>query len=783
MKQILLSALLALTTFGVSARMEVPAPKRATVDMTQFTRSENPRSLKRLADDMLIRRADGSSQLLKTTADKKFTRARRAVMARSEVKEGYILYENFSEWDGETISWTPDGWTVEHKGAGDMNEAWHPFKPNPYLYPGAVDGDYYFGVNYGDNEQDEWFISPVVELGDNMQLTWWMFLNPYWMFEAEIDYDKGEYISDKEIVYTLQILAREEGAEEWTLLRDFAEDYKDLTLQEIMALYPYALSKYSISLAEFAGKKIQVSFRYVGFDGESVFIDAIGIGYPDLEDVAYFGPSNTLFWGFSNDIDMTYLLDDVAMYPVYAPLTWSNLSGEDATYSWEYDDPVTHDTATSDDQYELEATYLPDYSVDYRKKNNLYFPPTLKATAPGAAPGSYTAPYRYFQAGGKFEVTAVEGELTGSLLPFAPNKQGITRLSVMDDSQGAIAVPVFGYDKSTDQYWLNYTLNGSEPEEGDYSHLIGIGNMFFASDVAPLVVNGISVYGWGAVANDAEFTATIYGLNSDWSADYSTFTVIARATISGRDIERENPDGSDGILFLPFRFEEPVVVQASDEHPAFVFMLEGFHSDKVDYFQPLQSKTGTDLDGVYGYILNEISLNGAHFGQEENTVRYSFKPMVFKVNDEYVDPVGGFAIGIDGEYPWLTCDADKIELTGDEMSASVNLGSYYDGSALTVEAPAGLTATVAGRYDECVLTVSRAAGTTAAVDGTVTVKGPGVEVSLPVSAAMSALEVINVEQAKALDIYDLSGRKVVSPESGVYVVKYVDGTARKVMVK
>lgn len=784
MKQILLSGLLALMTLGVSAQMEVPVSKRVTAEVTQFAHSGNSRALKRLSEDMLIRRADGSAQLFKTAAAKKFAKPRRAVMLQSGTKDGYVLYENFSGWDGVSLDWTPEGWTVEHKGLGDSIVTWRPFKPNPYMYPGPVDGDYYFGVNYGDDEQDEWFISPAVELGENMQLTWWMFLNPFWMYDAEIDFDKEEYLSEKEIVYTLQILAREEGAEDWTLLKDYAEEYKDLSLQEILALYPSALEKYSISLADFAGKKIQVAFRYIGLDGESVFIDAIGIGYPELEDVGYFGPNCTLFWGFSNDINMTYITQDVAIYPVYAPLTWENYSGEEATYSWEYDDPMTHETATSDDQYELEVTYLPDYSEDHRKKNNLYSPPTLKATAPGCAPGSYTAPYSYFQAGGKFEVAAVEGDLTGCLLPFAPNRQGLARIIVTDDAQGAIAVPVFGYDKNTDQYWLNYTLNGSEAKEGDYSHLIGIGNAFFASEDAPLVVNGLSIYGWGAIDNDAELTATVYGLNSEWSTDYNTFTVISSVTITGRDIERENPDGSKGYLFLPFRFDEPAVLQASEEHPMFVFMLEGFHSDKVEYFAPLQSKTGTWLDATYGYILNEISLNGEHLGGEsEATVRYSFKSMVYKVGDEYVDPVGGFAIGVDGEYPWLTCEAEKIELGGDVVSATVKLGSYYDGDSLTVEVPAGLTATVTGRYDDCVLTVTRAAGTAAAVEGTVTVKGPGVEVSLPVSAATSGIEVISAGDAAALDIYDMSGRKVVSPESGVYVVKYSDGNVRKVMVK
>ena len=113
----------------------------------------------------------------------------------------------------------------------------------------------------------------------------------------------------------------------------------------------------------------------------------------------------------------------------------------------------------------------------------------------------------------------------------------------------------------------------------------------------------------------------------------------------------------------------------------------------------------------------------------------------------------------------------------------VALGSYYDGSKLTVEASEGLVAEVAGRYNECVLTISRVADSSAALDGTVTVKGPAVEVTVNVHAdEMSAISDAFGAKAVATEAYDLIGRRTAKPANGLYIVKYNDGTVRKQII-
>lgn len=779
MKKLLLLCLLAAGALGASAQFDNTSLKKMTSNTSSVT-SKSSRTLKSLRADQIISTSNGIKRLAPNLSATKLQMPANRVAAKASTKDGYILYENFSGWNGEDYTWTPDGWTVEHRGECDIEDTWGPSVSSPYL-PSPVDGDYYYGINYSDEEQDEWFISPEVTLGSGMQLSYWVFFQPFYFFGTDnIDWDAYEYIGDKEIAYTLQILIQEEGAE-WKVLRDYAEEYADWTAYELLMGTPEGLVKHTIDLSEYADKNVKVAFRYVGRDGDTVFIDAIGIGLPALEDISYMSPAYSLYWGL--DAAWTQMTTDIASYPVCSPLTWTNMSGEDATYSWEYSDPQTFEMVSSDEQDELTVTYYPDYSSEQTIRANLHNSPTLNATAPGVAPASFTSACKYFQAGGKANATQVTDdgntEFKPCLFPFGINEQGLTRVSVMDDSQGAYSVPVFGYNEFTNTYWLNYSLNGEKPMDGNYSHLIGIANLFFPSSEASLVVNGISVYGWGRMDDDVELTATIYSINSDYSTDYNTFTVVARSTIKGSQVEYYNGEkDSKDNLYLPFHFDEPVAIKATEEQPAFVIMLEGFNSDKVEYFAPLQTARSDYFGLTYGYMLNEINLSG-HI---DRGTYYSFKPMIYKENDDYIEPTGGFAIGLDAEYPWLTTETEEIVMDGNVTETSVALGSYYDGSELTVEAPEGINASVTGQYNKCVLTVSRESTATTVV-GTITIKGTGVELNIPVKAYDAAgISEISVETSPK-SFYDLSGREIETPEAGVYIVKYNDGKVRKVTIK
>ena len=565
--------------------------------------------------------------------------------ASSTSKKGYALYENFSGWNEKDKYWIPDGWSVEHRGECNKEFTWTPMKPNAY-YPTIADGDYCYCVSYADILQDEWLISPEFKAEKNMLLSYYMRMCPLYFYETKnLNFTTGEYTGGKNTVYTIQILIKEEGeGNDWTLLRDYAEEYKDKNYTDLCnASEGTSLEKQTIALDDYIGKNVKVAFRYLGANGDLAMLDAIGVGYPTLDDVWYKEPANSLYWGFGGDSGFMQMPADIAYYPAGTPIIWQNMSEEDASFTWQYMDQGG-EYSVSYDQDELGVAYP---SEEQGLTPTLYETPILTAEASERADGIYRSPVRFFQVGGKPSYTDKNGQMDFTLFQFPINHLGVTYTSVMDDQLGAFSIPVFGYNEFSDAYWLNYSLKGEEAKKGDYSHLIGIGNIFYASTESPLKVSGMKVYGWGRMDDDVELTATIYALDSEMHTEYETYTAIASAKITGKEIVSIDEKSSKDYIYLPFKFDEPVAIQATEEHPAFLFMLEGFHSDKVDYFAPLQSYHPNQIGNSAGYILNEINLQGH---AEEGTYR-SLKRMQYMENGAYYSHAGAFAIGLDAEYP------------------------------------------------------------------------------------------------------------------------------------
>ncbi|MDE6612175.1 MAG: choice-of-anchor J domain-containing protein, partial [Muribaculaceae bacterium] len=460
------------------------------------------------------------------------------ISAKTQENSGLALFESFEGWDGTDTEWTPEGWTVDMRGEVERYYSWTPSAASSFLPPPS-DGNYYYGVSLSSYPQDEWLISPLTKVEDGMNLTFWAYYSPAYLFSLDnIDWDSPtyEYIGEQIVAATLQIWVQAEG-EEWTMLHDYADDYKGMSYLELAYLEPVNLEKKTLSLEAFTGKNVKIAFRYVGSDGNTMFIDAVSVGYPALDDVSYLEPLSTLYWGFDGNESMTALEGAIAMQPVFEPITWQNMTYEEgAVYQWTYSDPSTAAPVTSDSQDELTVTYFPDYSSESRMVNNFYFPPTLKASVPGALPGTYTSPYAVLQAGGKPErKLADNSKLEVDLLPFAPQTSGAIYTTVDDPVVGDLALPVFGYNVNTDRYWLNYSLNGEEPNESDFSHLEGIANLIFPN-AAPLVVHGVNIYGFGKIGADASLTATIYAMDSEMTRDISTMEVMATATIKGSEV-------------------------------------------------------------------------------------------------------------------------------------------------------------------------------------------------------------------------------------------------------
>ncbi|MDE6269391.1 MAG: choice-of-anchor J domain-containing protein [Muribaculaceae bacterium] len=341
MKKLLLSTVALAATFAV-ASAATPLGEAKTTTLPVNTRVVKngvnaDKKVKQLAPGVTVTTDHGFKKLnnMYGAADASVIKPSRAAIARATPPEGYVLFESFEGCDLEDENWVPEGWTVEMNGNVKRAESWGGVMGDGFYLPKGPDGDYYFSIFAGSKDQDEWLISPYVEVADKMDLTYWLYMQPMWLFVIDsnhIDWTTREFIGEPEVAATLQIWAQAEG-EDWVMLRDYADEYKDMSFKDLEKINPRGLEENQVGLENYYGKKTRVAFRYVGFDGGIMFVDAIGIGYPAIENVSFLNPFDMQYWGLLRSPFLQALDVPVGVYPVNVPITWMNSDvAPDLTY-------------------------------------------------------------------------------------------------------------------------------------------------------------------------------------------------------------------------------------------------------------------------------------------------------------------------------------------------------------------------------------------------------------------------------------------------------------------
>lgn len=697
-----------------------------------------------------------------------------------------VLFESFESWDGTTATWVPDGWTVESKGDASLlyYQKWYP-SAQPQFGPAPTDGDYMYGVVYAGVSQDEWLISPVFTPGENMNLYFDMNVDPFWFYDSSdgaINWDNMTFVGEPKIVSDLKVCVREEGGQ-WVTVRDFAEECKSMTVNEMLNYNPnQVLLPQNVDLSAFTGKKIQFAYQYVGVDGNSYYVDNIRVGLPQLDAPVYMMPLSTQYWGFDRDLNSVNFTS--AILPAFDDIVFSSYDWvPDATYSWSYNDPADTDNWLTEEGDMLTVSYGTDYTNDFTTRSNLYYLPTLSVSAPGAASADYKNPADYMQIGGmpnfKFnDGTAIEM----GMLPFQIHNDGLGVYTYRPDF--GVSIPVFGYDDQTDNFWKSYSF----PEEEDANNpdnavrMTKIINMIYPSATYAIVATGVHIPAYTrSIGGNVEFTATIHPMVLDEEAggfipDFNT--VVARASLLGKDIMiLSEGDDSPDLSDLCFTFDAPVALQATDDVQAFVVAISGFNNPEVGYFCPFQQLQASDVPMAFGWLYKEITYDGS--------TRSSISPLMDLDADEPM--MCAFAINIEGFIPWLHCEAESIEISNN--GTVVGLDSYYAAEELTVTAPEWAIATLTGRYGETALTVNAEYSDTAR-EGELTVSAPGVTKTFKlIQPAGTGLgiedEIADAASDTVTAIFDLAGQQLKADTlpAGVYLVKYASGKVRKAIVK
>lgn len=688
--------------------------------------------------------------------------------AMAKAPGGTSFFESFEEG-----TFAATGWSTESKGEFTEGTAWAIAASSSFIE--APDGSQMASITYSDKAIEEWLISPVVSVDEFESLNFWAYFAPAFFYSMDnVDWNTYEYIGDRIKIGDLEVCIREEGGE-WKQIWSGLDVYKDKSFMDMLTI---DAANYSISLEEFAGKKIQFAFKYWGTDCNTVAIDAVSIAKPSLEGVLILEPFETLYWGTDRSADWSSLNLVLAQEPVLVPLTWDNYSDyvEGATYSWKYHDPVTNDYAFTTEET-LTATYKPDFTSAFTSRNNLYYAPELTGSAPGASDATYTRGYTYFQAGGKpeFEVTTSSGSkelMTFGLLPYPLGVDGHT-VTVIDDSTiGDASLPIFGHNANVDKYWLNYSLNGEQPEEGDNVKLNGYCNFVFAPG-QPLVVTGTHALAIGQITDAAQFRCDIYACPiTDAGYVIDDANIIATAYCPASKVLTSD-GGTNQYLNIVFDFDTPVILD-NVKAGGYLVKISGFNSDAVTYFAPVQSELPNPAPVCHGYIEKFLT-----FGSYTGGTRQSFTPIAY-VEGEHGAMFNGFAINLDGYYPFIHCETTELEVPVGG-NAEVVLGSYYDGADLTVTAPEGITAQAAGRYDSCILTVS---ATDENAQGDIVLTSHGVEHKIAVKAT-NGIQSITADDATIAEVFTLDGRRIAPEKAtkGLYIVRRSDGSTSKAIIR
>ncbi len=771
-KSLLISTLLAGSALSVQAK-----DVKISAQPVSMEKSGSIQSLK--VDDLKVVSSKKLSKgvVLQTVKDANGVLSKRLVTNRSgkiavsgnksfkaEEASAIVLSEDFESCDG-AATWQPEGWSVQSVAVegGEAEPASWAVSVRKSSYEPVPNGTYYEYIQFQTGAKDEWLITPAVTLPAYPSLYYNAYVDPIFLFDLNcVDWDAFVFTEVRPSA-NLQVLVKAEGDAEWTTIKDYFDEYKAYSLSELFDMSPDALEKQAIDLAAYAGKKVQVAFRYVGADGNTMYIDDVMLSNPCLE-AKYSFPLGALYFGIAKDFSGLTL--SMPVYPVGQELVWYNMTEESGiTSQWQYHDWATNEILTTNDQ-DLTAIYYPDYSNDFTCRNNCYNSPILTVSKEGAAPGSYSL-YDYFQAGGRAE-WSISGEIKSyGMFPFDFNTEGFD--FVVADNDMGVGIPIYGYSSDVDKYWTDYTFGGEEGE-GEGVKMVAIMNYYFPQE-KPIVFSNAWVSAKGQIGENAEFKLEVIPLS-----DEGTLTeAIATATCKGSEMIMTEGGGNQNYYTIPFTFAAPVVM-SSDVCMSYVIRLSGFNdAANVTYFAPYQSVTANPDGYALGWIEKEISMGGE--------TRSSLSPQA-----TYTDYTS-FAIAIDGAYPWLYTSKEEVAIS-EEGVQEVSLGSYYDGSELTATQadgsalPEWLNVALSGRYGDS-KAVFTASGDQAGVC-VVKISAAGVEAIIKVTydGSASAEMVVSDSENAASQMYNLNGQKVAgNPAAGIYIIRKANGEVSKKVIR
>ncbi len=745
MKNFYTLALAAAVTMGAAAL--TPAKFEAK-SVAQFSKAAPVGSHTSLNDRVLLRQTPSGHKIKEQRlgVNSKITIGGKSIARRAaeETTEGVGISEDFEGWDGQDLAWLPEGWTRKITDGLEVKDSWSPASGVEAPVP-IEDGDVAMFCNFNnDVELDEWLITPEFTVQPSMQLTYLEMTVPFYMYSWDnIDWDTYEYIGEPIPVGDFKVMITTDGGENWTLLRSVAEEYKSLSLMEVMEVHQGEFYDVCISLAAYEGKNVKIAFCQQGRETNSVAIDAVIAGNPSLP-VTMENPWSMLNYGLSKESDcMPYGIGHI---PAYAPNCWVNAAENfNADYTWVYQNENYEETtkASTKADPDLILSYPPTYVDPTSEYLPYYFAPILKGTAEGFSEG-VSAITDCLAVGGDPVIDM--GDEDGSI------NFGVTVPNFAVDSYDLLTnpdyfgEPLLGYAPHSDQYWSNYTYKGNQ-DDNNYVKLISLINAHVAPE-APMVVKGAWVPALAQFKGEAQLKMELVALTEEGEPSDQ---VLASATTSSNDAI----DWGEGFCVIPFTFDVPALI-SQDVCYQYIVRLSGFNNpDSIQTFAPLHSELGDPMQRAMGWAEKQLVSNG--------NIRTSLSPLV-----NYTGTYNSFYFMLDAAYPYFKPAADDTVILPAEGTAEVAADSYYTGADFTVTAPEWVKAEVVGKGAEAKVVFAGSGKPDEAAE--VTLAAPGVSHTFKVQMSSTNSIATIDEAATTPTIYNLQGRRVLNPTTGLHII-------------
>ncbi len=549
------------------------------------------------------------------------------------------IYESWEDWDGTDSKWLPTGWTrtVSDTALWDNNggATWHVAVGGGFD-PAAAEGSNVMLCNmaYPAVDQDEWVVTPQFTVQEGEKLFFTVGMTPIFLFDlyTGVDWETMEWTNNA-CTATVKALIRE-GDGEWVELHDVYNDFKDKSFTEMWDNY-FSMDNfaYAIDLSAYVGKTVTVGFEYVGFDGNTMGIDAIKVGIPTPA-ASYARPQGTFYWGFTPKYELLTMYNQGMMLaPACVPLTWTNTSNaESESFEWSYITYSNLGLPQYNTSTDVDLTL--DYPVDYSAAADFWQLPSLTARAAHATDSTYTAPSIAMKVGGRPEYT-------------------------FDGATEATQFTAGNYDVPTDGF---FALTS-----GDSNYLMGyhngIDNTWTSIMGSPYNFHGVADYFEQPLRPYAITTANVHGVGSFKSGSTSPFKLciieanelgqmtdtLAVATATVADVVSTQASGDVYYHTIPFVFtdEDGVPTTLVIDKPVWV-TVEGFNSDNTEAFGVFQTGASAMAD-CYGYFLVE-SASGSIYSYPNSALSTASGALY-----------STFLIDMDVNYSWFeTVDDDSV---------------------------------------------------------------------------------------------------------------------------